>query len=133
MKGDADVRDGGIRPGALVGGAVLLALGGSLLLDRTGLFRAPFGQLIGPFVLIAMGAAILVEQRNLVCGSRPATDGGEEPRASRRGAGTGGLWLMGIGVWLLVSQLHLWGLNFQNSWPLIVILSGAIMLVKGIR
>jgi hypothetical protein len=51
----------------------------------------------------------------------------------RRGGMTSGIWLIGLGVWMLVSQIHLWGLDYHNSWPLVVILSGVVMLMRGIR
>jgi hypothetical protein len=134
MATDVDRENGVIRPGAIVGGALLLTFGGVLLLDHAGVFSVSVGQLIGPFVLITIGALMIVEKGGVVCGSRERTPDDDRPvRARRRGDGTGGLWMMGLGIWMLISQTHLWGLDFHNSWPLVVILSGVIMLVKGIR
>jgi len=36
-------------------------------------------------------------------------------------------------VWMMVSQMHLFGLSFNNSWPLFIILSGIMMVVRGAR
>jgi len=134
MESRLDRTDGGLRPGAVAGGAILLVVGTTLLLDRSGVLGASFGQLIGPFVLITLGAVTMVERGGVVCGyrGRPADDLRTGPHR-RRGGSIAGLWLMGLGLWMLVSQIHLWGLDYHNSWPLVVILSGVIMLVRGIR
>lgn len=42
----------------------------------------------------------------------------------------GGLWLIFAGLWLVANFEHLFGLTWQNSWPLMVIAGGA-MLVWG--
>lgn len=132
MESGFEHRSGGLRPGAILGGGILLVVGTTLLLDRTGVIAASLGQLIAPLVLITMGAMIMVEKSGIVGGyrARPA-DGLGQPR--RPGGSIPGLWQMGLGVWMLLSQTHVWGLDFQNSWPLIVILGGVIMLGKGIR
>jgi hypothetical protein len=132
METDVEIGNTGIRPAAIVLGAVLLALGGTLLLDRNGLLHVSYGQLIGPFVLIALGAVTIVEKGGIVCGYRRPSDSAPRPHA-RRGGMTTGIWLIGLGVWMLVSQIHLWGLDYHNSWPLVVILSGVVMLMRGIR
>jgi hypothetical protein len=129
-----DRPDGGIRPGAIAGGAILLVVGATLLLDQSGVISASFGQLIGPFVLITLGALTMVEKGGVVFAYRGRpVDGLRRTAHRRRGGSLAGLWLMGLGLWMLVSQIHLWGLDFHNSWPLIVILSGVIVLVRGIR
>ncbi len=43
-----------------------------------------------------------------------------------------GLWLMTVGVWLQIAQLHLFGLSFSSSWPLLLIALGAGMIVRTI-
>jgi hypothetical protein len=60
-------------------------------------------------------------------------DGTSRPNLRKRGGLTGGLWLVGVGCWMLVSQLHVFGLDYHTSWPLLIILSGTIMLVRGVR
>ena len=39
-----------------------------------------------------------------------------------------GLWWIFWGAWLLVSTLHLFGLTFRTSWPLIIIAGGIHIL-----
>jgi hypothetical protein len=125
---------GGIKTGAIVGGAFLLVLGGTMFLDRTGLTDISFGRLIGPASLIILGTLVLVENGGFVCGRRETLpDGTHKMNVRRRGGLTGGLWLLGVGCWMLVSQLHLFGLDYHTSWPLLIVLSGIIMLVRGTR
>jgi hypothetical protein len=111
-----------VRPGAVAAGVVLLVLGVLLLLDTTGTVRIQAGPLIAPMVLIAMGATVLL-------------DGGSPTNAKggRRSRGTGGFFLIGIGVWMLVSQTHLFGLSYRTSWPLLLILMGLMTAIRGIR
>jgi hypothetical protein len=112
-----------IRPGSIVAGTMLLGLGAAVFLDRSGLVPVRTGQLIAPFILIALGSGIVLERG--VCG-RPFG------RRRRRGAPTSGLWLIGIGIWMLMSQLHVFGLTFATSWPLFIILTGIMMVVRGV-
>jgi hypothetical protein len=53
-------------------------------------------------------------------------------RGARRG-GIAGFWLIGIGVWMMLVQTHAFGLDEHNSWPFLIILSGIIMLLRGLR
>ena len=36
-----------------------------------------------------------------------------------------GVWLISVGVWLQLVQLHLYGMSYRNSWPLLLIIIGA--------
>jgi len=124
----------GARPGVVAGGAMLLAVGLAMLLSTSGVVDVAAGQLVGPFVLITLGTLILIEKGAVVAGCRErSADGTPRLRLRRRGGSTAGLWLIGIGVWMMVSQLHLWGLSYGTSWPLFLILSGIVLLVRGIR
>jgi hypothetical protein len=115
-------------PGAVVAGIVLLAMGLAMLLDTTGVLSIQPGRLIGPFVLIGMGTLMLV-------GRGCAAHGGavmREPSLRRRNANWGsGVWLIGLGCWMLVSQTHLFGLSFGTSWPLLLILMGLLIAARG--
>jgi len=122
------------RPGVVAAGGILMAVGLAMLLDSTGKIDIRVGQLIGPLVLIALGAAILFDKGGFVYGRRVCgADGRPRMRLRRRGNPAGGFWLIGIGVWMMVSQMHLFGLSFNNSWPLFIILSGIMMVVRGAR
>ena len=119
-----------IRPGSVAAGAVLLAVGAGMLLDTMGVVAINPGRLIGPFVLIALGTTMLLGAR---CGRRQP-DGADAPtRHGARQGFFGGVWLIGLGCWLLVSQSGMFGLTFATSWPLLLILMGGLMMIRGWR
>jgi len=126
--------DGGLRPGAIAGGAFLLVLGGTMFLERSGFAEVSAGHIIGPACLIILGMLMLIGDGGFVYGRRERlADGTARMNVRKRGGLTGGLWLVGVGCWMLVSQLHLFGLDYHTSWPLLIILSGTIMLLRGVR
>jgi hypothetical protein len=43
-----------------------------------------------------------------------------------------GLWPLGIGVWLLVSVLDVGGLNWGNSWPILLIFIGVGLVARSL-
>lgn len=111
-----------MRPGPIVAGALLLVVGAGMLLDTTGLADIRMGRLIAPLVLISIGVSSLLSEghKGAVCGGR-------------RRDSLGGLWMIGLGAWLMASQTHLFGLTFGTSWPLLVILAGIMIVIRGIR
>jgi hypothetical protein len=123
-----------MRPGAIVAGLLLVGLGVAMFLDTTDMFRVNFGRLVAPFLLIALGSAIVLDRGGFVaeCG-RVSDEAGGSRRIRRRGGPFGGLWLIGIGSWMLVSQTHLFGLTYDTSWPLFIILAGVMILLRGRR
>ncbi|HEV8658093.1 MAG TPA: DUF5668 domain-containing protein [Thermoanaerobaculia bacterium] len=42
----------------------------------------------------------------------------------------GGLWLITIGVWMQIATLHLFGMTFSSSWPLLLIALGAGIIAR---
>ena len=110
------------RPGPIVAGTLLLVVGAGMLLDTTGLADIRMGRLIAPLVLISIGVTSLLSggHKGSACGGR-------------RRDSLGGLWTIGFGAWLLVSQTQLFGLTFATSWPLLVILTGIMIVIRGIR
>jgi len=124
-------RGRGFRPGALVAGGILLAIGVAMLIDPTGSLSIHPGRLIGPFVLIALGTSVLAGRRGCQYGERNRTD--RQRQARRHDGSTGGLWMIGLGCWLLVSQTHLFGLTFATSWPLLLIFMGLLIAARGLR
>jgi len=63
-----------------------------------------------PLILIVMGMARLA-------------DSGRNPDCRR--SPLGGLWFIYIGLWGLISEYRLFGLDYRTSWPLLVIGAGA--------
>jgi len=41
--------------------------------------------------------------------------------------------MIGLGAWIMASQTHLFGLTFGTSWPFLVILTGLMMVIRGMR
>ena len=124
--------------GAVAGGLIVLVVGAAMLLDSTGTFDIRMGRLIGPLVMIVIGATSVLNDGRICSTSDPSVVDAPSGRAGRRGRrgrprAFGGIWLIGIGSWMLVSQTHLFGLNFGNSWPLVVILAGVMIVIRGTR
>jgi hypothetical protein len=126
--------EGRVRPGAVAAGVVLLVAGAGMFLGTRQGLDIRFGQLIGPMVLIAIGASMVVERSAFVVGRRVTfADGGRRPRLRRRGGPSSGIWLIGIGLWMAMSQNHVFGLSYHNSWPLLIVLSGILMVIRGFK
>jgi len=122
----------GYRPAAVVSGIVLLGIGVAMFLDTTAAIHIHFGRLIGPFVLITLGASMMLGS-GFVCNTHRPRNGESRGRHRRGGGATSGIWLMGVGVWLLLSQTGAFGLAFHNSWPLLIILGGVITVIRGFK
>ena len=122
-----------MSPAAVGAGVVLLVLGLAMLLTPAENLRLDTGRLIGPFIMIAIGTTILLGGRGCAA-HRPAdvATGLRRP-ASRRERSSGGVWLIGIGCWLLISQTGLFGLGFSTSWPLLLIGMGLLLAIRGWR
>jgi Domain of unknown function (DUF5668) len=123
----------GFHTGAVVAGAILLGVGTTMLLNSTGVVDIHFGRLIGPLVLIAIGTSMVLGQNAEAVGRRDSIVDDTRRRHRRRGGATGGIYMIGLGIWMMVSQTHLFGLTFATSWPLLIILSGFMIVIRGMR
>jgi hypothetical protein len=101
------------RPGRahLFFGVALLVFGMVMLVER--LASIDFHVRDWPFFVIAFGIWKLID--------RPAS--GRVSRSWRSG-----VWLLFVGGWGLVTELHLYGLDYDRSWPLVIVGAG-LMLV----
>lgn len=125
---------GAARPAAIIGGLIVLGLGTLMLLDRSGAIDVQVGRLIAPLVLIVLGAAMIFEKGGVFYSERVGEENGEvRVRLRRRGSSSTGVWLIGVGAWMVLSQSHLWGFGYHNSWPLLIILMGLLMVFRGWR
>jgi hypothetical protein len=123
-----------MRPGPIVAGLILLGLGAAMLFDTTGMTQINISRFVAPIVLIALGSAMVLGNGGFIAGYR-GRDGEEEPRrhSRRRGGPFAGLWLIGIGCIMLISQTHLLGLTSHTSWPLFVVMAGVMIMLRGWR
>jgi len=94
----------------LVFGVVLVVAGLSMMVAKLDI--APLDQLwqFWPLIPVAIGSIILVT--------------GPDAQSL-----TKGLWLIGLGGWFLVANLGLFGFDWANSWPLVIILSGVVTII----
>ena len=97
-----------IDSSALTTGILLIGIGVMFLLDRLGF--ADFDRVVQnwwPMIIVALGVRKL---------------GGRRP--------WGGLWMIAIGTWLELAHLHVFGLTFNSSWPLLLIFLGGGMILR---
>jgi hypothetical protein len=98
-----------IDAGALTGGIVLITLGVLFLLSK--LEIADFHHVIRlywPVIIIIVGATKLFSRETI----------------------WGGLWMMAVGAWLQIAHLRLFGLTYRSSWPLLLIVLGAGLVLR---
>jgi len=100
----------------LVGLAIML-VGVALMTDRgDGWNLEPSGW--WPLLLLFLGALRMID---------PGL------RRGRRRSRRGGLWLLAVGTWGLVSEAELFGLDYSTSWPLLIIAAGLIIAWRAIE
>jgi hypothetical protein len=92
-------------------GVFLLIVGVALLLDNFDILNARPIWHYWPVILIVIGLGRLMDA--------------EEVWEYRKA-----FWLLFLGSWFLVSQLHLFGLDYHNSWPILLIGIGMGMIWK---
>jgi len=98
-----------IDMGALTGGIVMITLGVLFLLSK--LEIADLHDVIRrywPVIIIIVGATKLFSRETI----------------------WGGLWLIAVGGCLQISHLRLFGLTYRSSWPLLLIVLGAGMVLR---
>jgi hypothetical protein len=105
----------GIHAGRVASGLVVVALGALMLMDRHDVFDRDLMRFFPGLVLIVLGAVRLLS--------------GESPHRGRR-AGYGGVWLVFVGAWLIVSESHVLGLTYHDSWPLLIIGAGVLIVLR---
>ena len=99
--------------GSVVAGTILLAVGMLFLLNNLDfIYIGPVGH-YWPLIIVAIGVT------KFLAADHPA---------DRR---QGGWWVF-IGLWLLVSTTYMYGLNFHNSWPILLIILGLNSLWKAL-
>ena len=100
-----------IESGAIAGGLTLIVIGVLFMLDR--FTSIEFGDVMRsywPFIVILVGFS----------------------RLFSRETAWAGLWLIAVGTWLQFAHLHILGLTYRNSWPLLLIALGGGMVVRAL-
>lgn len=92
-------------------GVLFIVAGVLFLLHTLGIFYVNSLWHLAPLVLVLFGL-------NRVIGF----DSGEQL--------AGGFWMIIIGLWLYVCFEKMWGINFQNSWPIFLITAGIGQLLR---
>lgn len=97
-----------------------IVVGGTLIIAGIGFLAGQLGWVLftirpqhWPLILVFLGLMRLV---------LPATDGRRNYR--------GGIWLLSIGGWGLVSEFGLFGLHYGRSWPLLIVAVGLNMVLQ---
>ena len=106
-------QDRGVDVGHMVIGFVVLVIGVGFLIGQMGIVHVRVSSRLWPLILVVMGLARVVWPR--------ARDG---QKPTRRG----GIWLLSIGIWGLISEFRLFGLHYGTSWPLLIIAAGINMV-----
>lgn len=94
-------------------GLILIGIGSLFLLERLGYIESATVRQYWPGIIGLVGAGQLFAARDAAQAAK-------------------GAFLVFLGCWLYVSIQRLWGLSFQNSWPLILIAVGLTDIVSGL-
>jgi hypothetical protein len=98
----------------VVFGLVVMLVGASMLMDRLDWWGVRLNVPLWPWVLVLIGFARLSD-----CGR----DAVGRPRLNPTG-----VWLIFIGAWGLVNEYRLFGLHYHNTWPLLLVGAGTMVV-----
>lgn len=110
--------DRAVSPSYVLFGFILMLLGLLMLADRLDWAGIHWNVPIWPYLLLTLGGAKLSDRR---------VDARGRLRLNR-----GGGWLMFIGAWGLLTEYRLFGVDYRNSWPLLVIGLGALVVWQAV-
>jgi hypothetical protein len=105
----------GIHAGRVASGVVILALGALMLLDQHDVLGYQTMRFFPGVVLIILGAVRVLS--------------GDCTRRGGR-AGYGSFWLVFVGAWMIASESHVLGLTYHDSWPLLIIGAGVLIVIR---
>jgi cell wall-active antibiotic response 4TMS protein YvqF len=97
----------------------LMAAGALMVIDRMDLAEVRLTAYMWPFIPLALGLVRVIDPA-----IRP--DGRvSSPRS--------GVWLVLLGCWGLANEYQLYGLDYQNSWPLLIVLAGLNIVWRSVE
>ena len=108
-------------------GIALLAFGALLLLNNTDIINLGPIHNFWPVILIVIGVSTMVNSYD-----RQDSGAGVWRMRGRRPHSGGGIWLILVGLWFLVSTNHLLGLSFRDTWPMFIIAWGVSMVWRSL-
>jgi len=101
------------RGGQVLIGLALMLLGVAFLFDQMDWWNVHLSRHFWPFFLLFFGVA------RMLAG----------PRRTRRGRVVrSGMWMIYIGMWGLISEYRVFGLDYDTSWPLLIVAAGLNMV-----
>jgi uncharacterized integral membrane protein len=89
--------------GAVIPGVIMIAVGAIFLLERFDVISMREAGRLWPIIIIGLGLNRLL----------------------RPGDGCRSIFLLLLGIWLQINTLELFGLDWGDSWPLLIIFVGA--------
>lgn len=101
------------RRGRVFAGLIIIAVGLVMLSDRIRISGIHLSGRYWPFLLVAFGLVRWLD--------RPIRENGR--RRSRRA----GAWFVYLGLWGFVNEFHVLGLDYDRSWPLLIVGAGIWM------
>ena len=104
--------------GRVLVGGLIIVVGLGLMADQIGLSGIHLSARYWPLFLIGFGLLRLIA---------PAD------RCGRPGSRRGGAWFMYLGLWFFVNELHLFGFDYHNSWPLLIVGAGIGMVWRAVE
>ncbi|CAN5810898.1 hypothetical protein BH18ACI5_BH18ACI5_17790 [soil metagenome] len=114
VSADGDYHDGPRGAQVIIGLAIML-LGVSFLFERMDMWHVHLSRHLWPLFPLFFGIARLLEG----------------PRRTRRDRHVrSGMWMINIGIWGLMTEFHVFGLDYDTSWPLLIIAAGINMVWK---
>ena len=96
-----------------------MGIGMAILLDRLDAWHLDFSPRLWPTIPLVLGLARMVDG--------PAQSDGRQPSLRA------GSWLVFIGVWGLLNEFRVFGLDYDTSWPLVVIFAGVSIVWRALQ
>ncbi|MCG2584215.1 LiaI-LiaF-like domain-containing protein [Massilia sp. TS11] len=107
------MKDGYSWRGQLLWGLILIAIGAAFLFDRLDMFDMRDLWHYSPLLLVVFGINRLFDYTQVK-------------------VLIGGLWMIFMGLWVFANFEGWFDFNFHNSWPLVVVFGGIVMIVEAI-